>query len=153
MTVHGKWNFWEIYFVLMGATDRALMFSWLQSKPRACNTAVHCQSFVTRLCLVLRTSKTGCYEDFIWRLLVWSYNVLTGRRHFKPPVTSSSSCFLRSMSQLVGRPSLVANLSNGQDSLCASSCFSQNLSVVIPAAAWLSPMFKEPFIMNYQIFH
>lgn len=31
-------------------------------------------------------------------------------------LTSKSSCFLRSMSQLVGRPSLVAILSNGKDS-------------------------------------
>lgn len=41
------------------------------------------------------------------------------------------------MSQLVGRPSLAARLSNGEDPLVLSSRASDRLRLVLPLAAWL----------------
>lgn len=50
-------------------------------------------------------------------------------------LTSKSSCFLRSMSQLVGRPSLVAILSNGKDSFWTSSWTTVSLAVCVRAVS------------------
>lgn len=50
-------------------------------------------------------------------------------------LTSKSSCFLRSMSQLVGRPSLVAILSNGKDSFWTSSWTAVSLAVCVRAVS------------------
>lgn len=56
-------------------------------------------------------------------------------------LTSISSCFLRSMSQLVGRPSLVAKLSKGPGSLGTSW-------LVNPSAAWVRSVRAEGVLVR-----